>query len=306
MPEFSNRLRWSLSIAVLLVFIVCIEIYIGWARLLLPWLSVDPGMLTVLLILVLGSYAIRAVRLYVYFRADIQGEFSLALKLMLQHNLANNLLPMRSGEVTFPVLMSRYFRVPLSRSMPALLWFRMFDLHTMALLALWAVGSQWFGHSLVGLVALLWLALPWVLFVFNHWLLEHLDSRANGRLIGLFVKLLKGAPADHGLLLKTWFWSLINWLVKLLSFAWLLALFAELTPAQALLGVIGGEVTSVLPIHGVAGAGTYEAGIVAALLPAGVNTEVAVTAAVNLHLFLLGATLLGGLLSLLLGRRRVA
>jgi uncharacterized membrane protein YbhN (UPF0104 family) len=305
-PVFSNKLRWILSIAVLLLFVVCIEIYIGWSRLLLPWLSVDPRMLSVMMALVLGSYGIRAVRLYVYFRSAIHGEFPLALKLMLQHNLANNFLPMRSGEVTFPMLMSRYFQVPLSRSMPALLWFRMFDLHTMALLALWAVGSQWFGHTLVGLVALLWLALPWVMFLFNHWLLAHLENRANGRLVGILVKLLKGAPADHGLLLKTWFWSLINWLVKLLSFAWLLALFAELTPAQALLGVIGGEVTSVLPIHGVAGAGTYEAGIVAALLPAGVQTAVAVTAAVNLHLFLLGSTLLGGLLSLTLRRRCVA
>jgi len=56
----------------------------------------------------------------------------------------------------------------------------------------------------------------------------------------------------------------------------------------------------VLPLHGIAGAGTYEAGIVAALLPFGVDTETAVSAAVNVHLFLLGVTLLGGALSLLL------
>jgi uncharacterized membrane protein YbhN (UPF0104 family) len=263
-------------------------------------------MLSLMMALVLASYALRAVRLYVYFHAEIRGEFPLALKLMLQHNLANNFLPMRSGEVTFPMLMSRYFGVSMSRSMPALLWFRMFDLHTMALLALWAMGAQWFGHYWVGLVGTLWLILPWLLFLFNHWLLEHLEGRHNGRLASLLVKLLRGAPGHWGLLLKTWFWSLINWLVKLLAFAWLMALFAELTTAQAMLGVIGGELTSVLPIHGVAGVGTYEAGIVAALLPTGVEGKVALTAAVNLHLFLLGATLLGGLLSLPLRRRRVA
>jgi uncharacterized membrane protein YbhN (UPF0104 family) len=302
----SSRSRWSLSIALLLLFIVLIESYIGWTRLLQPWLVVDKGLLGLLLALVLASYAIRAVRLYVYFHADLRGEFPLALKLMLQHNLANNLLPMRSGELTFPMLMSSYFGVSLSRSMPGLLWFRMFDLHTLILLALWALGTQWFDQRLVGLVALLWLALPWLLYLFNHWLLERLETGGQGRFTGLLVKLLQGAPAHRGLLLKTWFWSLINWLVKLLAFAWLLALFAQLTTAQALFGVIGGELTSVLPIHGVAGAGTYEAGIVAALLPLGVKAEPAVSAAVNLHLFLLGATLLGGLLSLLLGRRRVA
>ena len=306
MPILSARLRWSLSIALLLLFVVLLEHYIGWVRLLQPWLLVDKGLLSLLLALVLASYALRAVRLYVYFHADLGGQFPLAFKLMLQHNLANNFLPMRSGELTFPMLMSRYFGVSLSRSMPALLWFRMFDLHTMALLALWAVGSQWFGPYWVGLVVLLWLSLPWLLFLFNHWLLEHLEGRDHGRLSGLFVKLLRGAPAHRGLLLKTWLWSLINWLVKLLAFAWLLALFAQLGTAQALLGVIGGELTSVLPIHGVAGVGTYEAGIVAALLPSGVDAQTAVGAAVNLHLFLLGTTLLGALLSLPLRRRRVA
>jgi uncharacterized membrane protein YbhN (UPF0104 family) len=299
-------LRWGLSIALLLLFIVLIEGYIGWVKLVRPWLAVDKGLLSLMLAMVLASYAIRAVRLYVYFHAELQGEFPLALKLMLQHNLANNLLPMRSGELTFPLLMSRYFGVPLSRSMPGLLWFRMFDLHTLVLLMLWALGVQWFGHLLVGWVVLLWLVLPWLLFVFNHWLLQRLHGRDQGRMTGLLVKLLTGAPADRGLLFKIWFWSLVNWLVKLLAFAWLLVLFAQLTTAEALLGVIGGELTSVLPIHGVAGAGTYEAGIVAALLPLGVEAETAVGAAVNLHLFLLGATLLGGLLSLLLGRRRVA
>ena len=283
-----------------------VQFAIGWVRLLQPWLAVDKGLLSVLLALVLASYAMRAVRLYVYFRSDLQGEFALAFKLMLQHNLANNFLPMRSGELTFPMLMSRYFGVSPSRSMPALLWFRMFDLHTLVLLALWALGTQWLGRHWAGLVILLWLALPWLLYLFNHWLLDRFKDRNNGRLARLLVKLLRGAPTDRGLFLKTWFWSLLNWLVKLLAFAWLLALFARLTVAQALLGVIGGELTSVLPIHGVAGVGTYEAGIVAALLPLGIQAETAVGAAVNLHLFLLGATLLGGLLSLLLGRRRVA
>jgi len=305
-PILSSRLRWSLSIALLLLFVVFVESYIGWSRLLQPWLRVDKALLALILALVLASYAIRAVRLYVYFRDAMQGRFTLALKLMLQHNLANNFLPMRSGELTFPMLMSSYFGVSLSRSMPALLWFRMFDLHTMVLLALWALGTQWLALRWVGLLALLWLALPWLLFLFNHWLLERLQGGDRGRVVGLLVKLLQGAPADRGLLLKTWFWSLINWLVKLLTFAWLLALFAQLDLARALLGAIGGELTSVLPIHGVAGAGTYEAGIVAALLPLGVAGETALSAAVNLHLFLLGSTLLGGLLSLVLGRRRVA
>ncbi|VAW96580.1 hypothetical protein MNBD_GAMMA20-1008, partial [hydrothermal vent metagenome] len=53
-----------------------------------------------------------------------------------------------------------------------------------------------------------------------------------------------------------------------------------------------------------AGAGTFEAGVVAALLPFGIDAKTALQAAVNLHLFILGSTLLAGLLSLALPARR--
>jgi len=39
----------------------------------------------------------------------------------------------------------------------------------------------------------------------------------------------------------------------------------------SLLGAIGGELTSVLPVYGIAGAETCEAGVVAALVPAGIG-----------------------------------
>ncbi|MGB2680474.1 MAG: UPF0104 family protein, partial [Candidatus Competibacter sp.] len=60
------------------------------------------------------------------------------------------------------------------------------------------------------------------------------------------------------------------------------------------------DLTSVLPVHGIAGAGTYEAGVVAALIPFGIEAKVALAAAVNLHLFVLGLSAAGGALALLL------
>jgi uncharacterized membrane protein YbhN (UPF0104 family) len=76
--------------------------------------------------------------------------------------------------------------------------------------------------------------------------------------------------------------------------------------AAAVMGVAAGDITSVLPIHGVAGAGTYEAGVVAGLVPFGLPASAAVQAAVNLHLFVLGSTLLSGLLSVFLPRNSEA
>jgi hypothetical protein len=46
-----------------------------------------------------------------------------------------------------------------------------------------------------------------------------------------------------------------------------------------------GELTTVLPVYSIAGIGTYEAGVVAALVPADIGYQEAIKTAVNLHLF---------------------
>ena len=69
---------------------------------------------------------------------------------------------------------------------------------------------------------------------------------------------------------------------------------------EILFGVMGAELSSVLPFHGIAGSGSYELAVMAALLPLGIEAETALAGAVNLHLFLLGVTLLLGVLALLL------
>jgi uncharacterized membrane protein YbhN (UPF0104 family) len=79
-----------------------------------------------------------------------------------------------------------------------------------------------------------------------------------------------------------------------------LRLFVDIPWSGALLGAVLGDLTSILPVHNIGGAGTYEAGVVAGMLPFGVGASAAIAAAINLHLFLLAATLFGGALSLLL------
>ncbi len=66
---------------------------------------------------------------------------------------------------------------------------------------------------------------------------------------------------------------------------------------------MGAELSSVLPFHGIAGSGSYELAAVAALVPLGVDPKLALAGAVNLHLFLLGTTLILGGLAFLLPKR---
>lgn len=296
-------IRSALSVLFFIAFCLLIEVYFGWATLLAPWGQQSWSTLLLATGLTYLSYWVRAMRLYDYFLVDMRGGFSLCFKLMLQHNLLNNLLPMRVGEVSFPVLMSRYFDVSTTRSLPALLWFRVMDLHLLVALALVASGSLWLSGSQAALLALLWLPLPWLMFLLQARLVHHLARPSSSRWQGIAYKMICSLPQDSRAFWHAWGWTVCNWLVKLGVFAWVLQLFLDMPASAAWLGAITGDVTSVLPFHAVAGAGTYEAGVVSGLMPFGLSAKEALPAAVNLHLFLLASTLVGGLLSLLLPGR---
>lgn len=295
--------RWFVGFGLLALVLVGIQWAVGWSTLLAPWRAIPPTALAFAALLTLGSYAARALRLYDYFLPGTRGGFAACLKLTLLHNLLNNFLPMRTGEVSFPVLMARYFATPLATSLAALLWFRLMDLHALAAVALLAIGGRWLDVGWAGLLTAFWLSLPWWLFQLRPTRAlakfgERLPTRWQERLAGA----RHGLPQTPTAFWRAWFWTQLNWLVKLAVFAWILRLFAAMPGTAAVMGAIGGDLTSILPVHGIAGAGTYEAGVVAALAPFGVAPTAALTAAVNLHLFMLGLSLVGGALALWLRR----
>jgi uncharacterized membrane protein YbhN (UPF0104 family) len=296
--------RLLLGVGILAGFIAFVEIYFGWQRLLAPWMRVPTGEIAVAALLTLISYWLRAVRFYDYFRTDMAGRFTLCIKLMLQHNLLNNLLPMRTGELSFPVLMARYFAVPALRSMPALFWFRVLDLHTLGIFGVLAIHSAAWPRLLTAAVLILWLPLPWLSFHFSARWRRALQNDDHRRAYRLLSRMLQGLPQAPTAFWRAWGWTVVNWVVKLGAFVWVLRLFIPISLPAAWMGAIAGDLTSVLPVHGVAGAGTYEAGVVAGLLPYGVAAKAALAAAVNLHLFLLGTSLAGGAVSLFMGGRR--
>jgi uncharacterized membrane protein YbhN (UPF0104 family) len=148
-------------------------------------------------------------------------------------------------------------------------------------------------------MVLLLVPIPYLLFRAQGWLLLRLEGREGGtsKKVG---SLLDGLPSSGGLFWKTWLWTVVNWSVKLMALAWILQAFTPMAYPSALVGSTTGELSSVLPIHGIAGAGTYEAGVMAGLLPLGVELEPGLRAAVNLHLFILGVAIMAGALAALI------
>lgn len=289
-------LKYVFGALILLAFTVFVEYFIGWVKLLTPWKDLDTLPLVIAVALVFVTYGLRALRIYDFFRAEMKGYYTLCLRLSLQHNMLNNLLPMRTGELSFPVLMSRYFSIPAGRSIPALLWFRLLDLHTLVVLAVLVAGKDFLPPWAVAVSTALLLPLPWLAFrLYRPWL-QAIGSH-QGKLWSILQMVLESLPQDNTKFWRSWMWTVLNWVLKLTVFAWVLMLFSDTSFVAAWLGATAGDLTSVLPIHGIAGAGTFEAGVVAGLVPFGITATNALTAAVNLHLFLLGCTVVSGILS---------
>jgi hypothetical protein len=290
-------LGWAIGSLFLGGLILLTHYSVGWDTLLTPWQRLRPPVVSWAVVLVVGSYAVRTVRIQEYFRPATSGGFLRAFRLVLLHNLFNNLLPMRTGEMSFPVLMARGFGVPYTRSVPGLVYLRVLDLHFVVLVG--SVALVWSQGSGLWWMVLLLVPIPYLLFRAQGWLLLRVEGREGGtaRTVG---KLLDGLPSSGGLFWKTWLWTVINWSVKLMALAWILQAFTPMAYPSALVGSTTGELSSVLPVHGIAGAGTYEAGVMAGLLPLGVELEPGLRAAVNLHLFILGVAIMAGALAALI------
>jgi len=283
--------KFWLGTALLVGLVWLVEEHYGWRRIIASWQAVPPAELATALGLMLVSYVLRAVRFYDFFISHTRGAFFPLLRITVLHNFFNNLLPMRSGEATFPVLMKQRYGIPYRHSGPALLWLRLLDLYV--LLALGFISLQslmpWGSGTRTGLAVAV-LAAPLLALLVQERLRRLLTGGRGWKTKAL--ELMTALPDHPVTFARALLWTIINWVLKLAVYSWLLSVFTGLPLSASWSGATTGELSSVLPIHGLAGAGTYEAGVLAGLLPWGVDNKIALAAAVNLHLFVLGSTLL--------------
>ena len=246
------------------------------------------------------SYLLRGLRIHDEFRAEAGGRWGTCLRIVLIHNAMVNVVPFRGGEAAFPVLLGRHFGIPLGRAVASLLWLRLQD-----------------AFVVMALAVLVWPGLPWPLRVVGvlgvlltayglpRWARRPHGWAEGGRAARIMGK-LRDAFADstrHARL--GWVWTIANWSVKLAAQAWLLA---QLLPAALQIGAagaLGAELAAILPIQGVAGFGTYEAGAAAAMRPAGIPLDAGLRAALALHLCVIASALAAGGLALLLPAQRI-
>ncbi len=296
----------AVGLVVLGVFGWAVQHYWGWQKLLVPWTWVPVWLVAVVVVAQLASYSVRAYRIYHAEPEIPRGRWHDCLKLILLNNTANLLLPARTGEASFPLLLNRWFGVGAAKGSGTLLWLRMLDLAVLAVLALAVLGRTLVPGIPIALLAGLCLAgvaAPLLALPVHARVARGLTGR-DGRIAGLVGKVLAGVPnrtrqvlVDIGL---TW----TAWGIKLAALAIVFAQLAGLSLPAALMGAIGGDLSTVLPVHAPGGFGTYEAGVVGLVALVADAGPALLAAAVNLHLLVLGIALMGGAYAWLTQPRR--
>jgi hypothetical protein len=278
----------------------------GWASVISLWSEAGWFYAAAAMLLLLATYVLRTWRIYDYFPGETKGHFGTLLRLVQVHNLLNIMLPFRTGEASFPLLMKREFDLPLARSTSALLVMRLFDLH--ALLAAAGTGlALQHGHALGWMLWLLFLILPGVSFALRSQMFRFARKLLPVKAEKLLAEVQAGLPVNASAFARAWGVTLVNWFVKIAVLAWVLNLLGGLSLAAGFGGALGGELSSVLPVHAPAGVGTYPAGITAGAIAfgaeaSGLPLEELGRAAVNTHLLVIVSSLAGTALSLFAAR----
>lgn len=295
---FSQPVKWLIQGLFLLGLVLLVNVTIGWQPLLKPWQTIDTTSAFFAVLLLVVSYIVRALRLVNYFQ-EIPFSRSLdCLRLSVIHNMYNNILPMRAGELSFPILMSKEFSVSYQKSSAALVWLRILDLICILVIAAAALLFIWGYPLLAVLLAVTSLLLPlWISWLFNTFVNRLLAINPGWH--KHIEPIRQGWPDSRKMVWNSWLWTVLNWGVKFVSFALVLTWFIELEISHSLIGIIGAELTSVLPIHSFAGIGTYESGMILSLTLLHVPTADIAVAAINLHLFVIGMTLISGIIAIL-------
>jgi Lysylphosphatidylglycerol synthase TM region len=241
-----------------------------------------------------ASYIFRAMRIYDEFRRDARGHFGACLRIVLIHNAMVNIMPLRGGEVAFPLLVRSTFGTAMPRAVSSLLWFRLQDVLVVGMLA----AVAWPGLPLPVRIAgaIVFTAIAWSV---PRWARAACERAKKGSLPTKLVELGRAFADSTRDARQGWFWTLANWLVKLAAQACLFAALLGSDLARGVTGTLGAELSAFLPVQGVAGFGTYEAGAAASLLATGICFEDGVRAAFVVHLFVVTCALFAGAIAYL-------
>ena len=254
---------------------------------------------TAIVIFLLGavSWLLRGLRTWVLFERLPLTE---ALGMSFVHNTANNLAPMRLGELALPMLARWLGNVEFSVGLTSLLWIRLLDLISLIGISVCIVFLPTIGTIMLALLAAFVFLTPLLIAIIipktQHIRLPQILEQARAQLL---------YEAQNGKRLhRMWRLTILAWLSKIMGMGVLLATLSGIPMTDVITTILGAELSSILPIHGLAGAGSYEAGGIIGSALMGLSPVLALEMTIQLHIYVLSLTAVFGILGVLLLLKR--
>jgi len=286
-----KRSKYFVPVLILVVFFFFLWRYGVFSRLPEIFENLDLRFVAVSLMLYALTYYFRALRFSVIFPSISVSDM---MAVMSVHTFFNNVLPFRSGEASFPIILKKLFGVEVHASSTALLFVRFLDLLSLSAIFTVSVFAVAFQNK-----ELIWLSFLIVVLLFlGFWLVVKVLNRLKLRFsVIAAVVTFAGTFISFRKIVRLLLYSLLTWFTKFASFYFIIkGGDLNLSFFQTVFVSTFGELTTILPIHSFAGFGTYEAGMVGGFKLLGVNTSYALTVAFYFHLILL---LMSGILAAL-------
>ena len=313
MKKNTNFIGLFISLAVIAYVLVKLDwqaVYTSFRTIDLHWLIAAFGVY-------LFNYVLRTTRFRILISLD-EIPFLQLFGVTNLYGMYQNLLPAKSGELSFPILLKSRLNVPLPTSTATLITARFFDFATVALFLPPVLVTYWDQiHPWVRMGALLFVGGVFLSGIGLIWIIRNpartkkiqpINTRSHPiviRIWNAFVQLIESMRAidQRRGYWRLWLLTIAIWFCVLTYFYFiLLSLGESLSYLHIMVISIIMVPMTLLPIQGFANLGTHEIGWAAAFTLFGYSKEAALNIAVSSHIIWLFFVLLLGALGLLLLR----
>ena len=267
----TKLLKLFISALVTVLFFYFFQRIVGFDKVLKFFSLLTLNQILAAFVLYLISYIARTVRWQ--YTLSIKDFYKL-FKLTVYNTFFNIILPFRTGEVSFFYMLKKE-NIHIVESTMSFIITRFFDGISLLGLFLWAY-LTYKGFYILGILAFIFLPFSFFVlliifrFIKHEKVKEYYKGMVNFRNIVMVYAL-----------------SILTWLFKFSAFYIILPKETKITLLESVMASSLADLTTVLPIHGLAGIGTYETGYISILIFLNVPKEVAFLSAFLVHMFII-------------------
>lgn len=264
-------IKLILSLLITFLFLYYVFYKVGFSSVYELFVKVSPVSVFIAFILYLFSYIARTFRWSL--TLDIK-DFKKLFKLTVYNTFFNIILPFRTGEVSFFYILKKE-GVHIVDSTMSFVVTRIFD--GLSLLAIFTLSYFIFiGKELIGIILFFLIPFSFYLLIFVIKFIKHEK-----------FKLYTDSKLKFTNLLQVYFLSIVTLIFKFSAFYFILPKEVNINIFQSILASSSADLTTVLPIHGIAGIGTYEAGYSGILILLNIPYNLSISLSILVHTFIL-------------------